>query len=210
MILNAFLPPVTALLNRGIHSRRDAAQLCEVLVGRSFVTRIEGLPTGTWAIRIAASYEGVSVTTASDEEVVEADAVIGGTPLELRRLIFADQGESIRAGRVAFEGDIEIAEKFRELILTARPDLEGRLAAWIGEPAAFQLTNLFHDVRDWVLDSTDEVVERASEYLQDNARRVPTPEEAAEFCAAVDDLADDVDRLEARIARITGRRGASR
>lgn len=172
--------------------------------------RIEGLPTGTWAIRIAASYEGVSVTTANDEEVAGADAVIGGTPLELRRLIFTDRNESIRAGRVAFEGDIEIAEKFRELMLTARPDLEGRLAAWVGEPAAFQLINLFQDVRDWALDTTDEFVARTSEYLQDNARHVPTPEEATEFCAAVDDLTNDVDRLEARISRIAAGEEAQR
>lgn len=202
MIFDAFLPPVAALLNRGIHSRREAAELCAGLVGRSFVTRIEGLPTGTWAIRIAASYDGLAVATASDEEVAAADAVIGGTPLELRRLIFADRSASIRSGRLAFEGDIEIAEKFRDLLLTARPDLEGRLAAWVGEPAAFRLTSLFHDARDWLMDLADEAVERGSEYLLDNARHVPTPEEANEFCAAVDDLAHDVDRLEARIERL--------
>lgn len=204
MIFNAFLPPVTALLNRGIHSRREAAELCEALVDRSFVTRIEGLPTGVWAIRIAATYEGLTVTTANEAQVAEADAVISGTPLELRRLILTDREASIRGGRVAFEGDIEIAEKFRDLLLTARPDIEGRLAAWVGEPAAFQLVSMFHDAQDWVMDTTDELVARTSEYMQDNARHVPTPEEANEFVAAVDDLANDVDRLEARIDRLSG------
>jgi ubiquinone biosynthesis protein UbiJ len=202
VIIDLLLPPVAALLNRGIHSRREAAELCEALVGRSFVTRIEGLPTGTLPIRVAASYEGIEIGVASDEQLAAADAVIGGTPLELRRLIFTERDASIRAGRLSFDGDIEVAEKFRDLLLTARPDLEGRLAAWIGEPAAFQLTSLFYDTQDWVMDLADEVVARSGEYLRDDARHVPTVDEAAEFCAAVDELDNDVDRLAARIERL--------
>ena len=201
MIANIFLPPVAALLNRGIHSRRDAAELCEELVGRTLVTRIEGLPTGPWAIRVAASYDGVAVTSANDEAINMADAVITGTPLELRHLMFTDGEVSIRSGRVSIEGDVEIAEKFQELLRVARPDLEERLAAWFGEPAAFQLTNLAHDLRDWALDSTDELALRTGDYLQDDARHVATREEVNEFCAAVDDVTNDVDRLEARIER---------
>lgn len=205
MIADAFLPPVAALLNRGIHSRRDAAELCEALVGKSFITRIEGLPTGAWAIRMAASFDGVTITPATDEEIEVADVVLSGTPLELRRLMFVDREASIRSGRVTFSGDIETAERFRDLLLVARPDLEGRLTAWLGEPAAFQLTNFARDLRDWVVDSADDIADRASEYLQDEARHVPTPEEVNEFCAAVDDVATDVERLEARIGRVARR-----
>lgn len=207
MILNAFLPPMAALLNRGIHSRREAAELCEALVGRSLVTRIEGLPTGPWAIRFSASHEGLVVTSATDAEIEAADAVIAGTPLELRGLVFADRGESIRSGRVSFDGDIDVAERFRELLTTARPDLDERLAAWVGQPAAFQISNLVRDARDWFLDASDEFAERAGEYMQDEARHVPTGEEMNEFCASVDDVANDVERLEARIRRVAESRG---
>lgn len=206
MILNAFLPPLAALLNRGIHSRRDASELCEALIGRSLVTRIDGLPSGPWSIRLSASYEGVALTPVDDAALEAADAVIAGTPLELRGLMFAERGESIRSGRVSFDGDIEVAEKFRELMQIARPDLEERLAAWVGEPAAFQLANLVRDTRDWVIDATEDLLVRTTEYLQDEARHVPTGEEMNEFCAAVDDLANDVARLEARIDRIAGPR----
>lgn len=205
MIANVFLPPVAALLNRGIHSRREAAELCEELVGRTLVIHIEGLPTGPWAIRMAASYDGVAVAVANDEAINAADAVITGTPLELRHLMFANDEASIRSGRVSIDGDLEIAEKFQNLLLVARPDLEERLAAWFGEPAAFQLTNLIHDLRDWALDSTDELALRTGEYLQDDARHVPTSEEVNEFCAAVDDVTNDVDRLEARIEQAANR-----
>ena len=204
MILNAFLPPVEALLNRGIHSRRDAAELCERLVGCSLVTRIDGLPTGPWVVCVSASYEGVSLKPADDEAVENADATIAGTPLELQRLMFAERGESIRSGRVSFDGDIEVAERFRELMTIARPDFEERLAAWIGEPAAFQVSNLVNDARDWLLDAADDLAVRSSEYLQDEGRHLPVGEEMNEFCAAVDDLANDVDRLEARIDRLPG------
>jgi len=176
--------------------------MCEQLLGRTMVTRVEGLPTGSWAICIAASYDGIAITPASAGAIEAADAVIAGTPLELRRLMFADRTESLRSGRVSFEGDIEIADKFRELLVTARPDLEERLVAWIGEPAAFQITNWIRDARDWFMDASDDMAARTGEYLQEDSRQLPTGEEMNEFCAAVDDAANDVDRLAARIEHI--------
>jgi len=203
VILNTILPPAVELLNRGIQDRPDAARLCEQLVDRSLVTRIEGLPAGPLAIRLSASATAIDIAIA--RSTGEADAVIAGTPLELRRLMFVDRDAPIRAGRVLFDGDIEVAEKFRALLMAAMPDLESQLAEWVGEPAAFQLTNLVHDLRDWMRDSAEDLIERTSEYLQDDARRVPPHEEVNEFCAAVDDLANDVDRLEARLARLDQR-----
>ena len=192
------------MLNRGIRERADAAGLCEQLVDRSLVTRVEGLPSGSLAIRLSASATAIDIVIAPDSE--GADAVIAGTPLELRRLMFVDRDAPIRAGRVQFDGDIEVAEKFRALLMAAMPDLESRLAEWFGEPAAFQLTNLLHDFRDWVRDSAEDLAERTSEYLQEDVRRVPPHEEVNEFCAAVDVLANDVDRLEARLARLDSAR----
>ncbi len=188
------------MLNRGIRERADAAGLCEQLAGRSLVTRIESLPSGSLAIRLSASVNVIDIVVAPDSEGV--DAVIAGTPLELRRLMFVDRDAPIRAGRVRFDGDIEVAEKFRALLMAAMPDLESRLAEWVGGPAAFQLTNLMHDFRDWVRDSAEDLAERTSEYLQEDVRRVPPHEEVDEFCTAVDDLANDVDRLEARMVRL--------
>ena len=178
--------------------------MCEGLSGRSLVTRIEGLPSGSWAMRIKASADCIEIVPEGSDSDEPCDASISGTPLELRRLMFSDRDAPIRSGRVSFTGDIEIAEGFRGLIVAARPDLERRLAAWIGEPAAFQLSNLVRDVRDWALDSADEFVYRTSEYLQDDARHVPTHQDMNEFCAGVDDLANDVDRLEVRVRRLAG------
>lgn len=203
MILNAFLPPAAALLNRGLRSRRKAAEMCAELSGRSLVTRVEGLPSGSWAMRIQVSAESIEIIPEDPDSDEPADAAIAGTPRELRRLMFSDRDAPIRSGRVSFAGDIEIAERFRGLIVAVRPGLERRLAAWVGEPAAFQLTNLVRDARDWALDSADELVYRTGEYLQDEARHVPTYQEMNEFCAGVDELANDVDRLEARVRRLT-------
>jgi ubiquinone biosynthesis protein UbiJ len=202
-MLDVLLPPLAALLNRGIHGRRDAGELCEALTGRSLVTRIDGLPSGTLSIRLTASHEGVALTRADESAIEAADAVIAGTPLELRGLMRVQRGESIRSGRVSFAGDIEVAEKFRELMQIARPDIEERLAEWVGEPAAFQLANLARDARDWLIDASEDLFVRTTEYLQDEARHVPTGEEMNEYCAAVDDVANDVARLEARINRIS-------
>ena len=214
MLANAFLTPAAALLNRGIERETAAAELCAELAGRSLIVRVTGLPTGDWRIRLAASEARVEVSSgearagdaADDRAETDADATIIGSPIELNRLMFIDNQAPIREGQVVLEGDTDVAEKFRELLLLARPDWEDKLADWIGESAAFQVSNFVRDFRDWALDSADELAERAGEYLQDDARHVPTPEHANEFYADVDDLANDVERLEARVRRVVDRR----
>ena len=180
------------------------------MAGRSLVARIEGLPSGSWGLRIKASVAGLEILPEDENSDAPTDASISGTPMELQRLMFSDRDAPIRSGRVSFSGDIEVAERFRALIETARPDFEERLAAWVGEPAAFAMSNWVRDLRDWVLDSTDEAMYRTSEFLQEDARHLPTFAEMNEFCAEVDELANDAERLDARIRRLATLAGAAK
>ena len=53
--------------------------------------------------------------------------------------------------------------------------------------------------------ATDSLVTSAAEYLQEEGRDVPVRLEVEEFLREVDRLRDDVERLEARIARLSRR-----
>lgn len=205
LLANSLLAPVAALLNRGIEREAAAAELCAELAGRCLVVRITDLPGGDRAIRLAASAARVEVSSV-EARVDDADATIIGSPFELNRLMLIDHQAPIREGRIVLEGDTDIAEKFRELLLLARPDWEDELSARVGDSAAFRISSLARDFRDWALDSADELAEHIGEYLQDDARHVPTPEQTNEFYADVDDLANDAERLEARVRRLVDSR----
>ena len=100
------------------------------------------------------------------------------------------------------EGDAEVAQAFSELLKEARPDLEEELSRLIGDVAAHQVGNAARSVIGFAQRAADTFAQNVSEYLQEEGRDVPSRTEAEEFIAGVDKLRDDVDRLEARIARL--------
>ena len=89
----------------------------------------------------------------------------------------------------------------------AQPDLEEELARVVGDVAARNLANLARGFLDFGRKAGRSLAGNVSEYLQEEGRDLPTTTEAEEFLAGVDRLRDDVERLEARLARL-GSRGA--
>lgn len=131
-----------------------------------------------------------------------ADTTLSGTPLAFLRLVGPQPEAALRTGTVRIEGDAEVAQAFSELLKEARPDLEEELSRLIGDVAAHQVGNAARSVIGFAQRAADTLAQNVSEYLQEEGRDVPSRTEAEEFIAGVDKLRDDVDRLEARIARL--------
>ena len=100
------------------------------------------------------------------------------------------------------EGDAEIAQAFRDLLEQTRPDLEEELSQIVGDVAARRVANLAREVLAFGRRATDSLATSAAEYLQEEGRDVPARIEVEEFLRDVDQLRDDVERLEARITRL--------
>ena len=197
MLFDTLLSPGAALINRGIDENESAQELCDALAGRSLRITAKPLPSP-----ILISAAGGMVDVSSDTKR-EADAEITGTIIELNRLMFIDSEAPIREGRVEISGDAEIADDFRELLLSACPDLEEKLADWFGESMAFQLSSLVRDTRDRATDIADELTERAADFLHEEDGQLPTTAEIRAHTAEVDTLVNDVERLEARLNQLT-------
>lgn len=202
MLFDTLLSPGAALINRGIDENETAQDLCDALEGRSLRITVKPLPS---PILISASGGRVDV---SADKIKEADAEITGTIIELNRLMFIDNEAPIREGRVDISGDAEIADSFRELLLSARPDLEEKLADWFGESMAFQLSSLVRDTRDWATDIAEDLTERAADFLHKDDGPLPTTAEIKAHTAEVDTLVNDVERMEARLDQLAGKRPA--
>jgi ubiquinone biosynthesis protein UbiJ len=106
---------------------------------------------------------------------------------------------------VRIEGDAEVAQKFRELLEQAQPDFEEELSRVIGDVAARQVANFARGFLDWGRKAGGSLATNVAEYLQEEGRDLPTRTEVEEFLSSVDQLRDDAERLEARLARIEAR-----
>jgi ubiquinone biosynthesis protein UbiJ len=196
LLIDPLLNSVASIINLGIDANPKAQDLCDALDGRSLRLVIKPL-TGPILI---ASVDGA--LEASTDLERHADTEITGTLIELNRLMFIDSQAPLREGHVEIIGDVEIADRFRELLLCARPDLEEKLADWLGAPMATQISSFVRETREWVTDIAEDLTDHVADYLHDKAGRLPTHQEVGKQFAAVDEFVNAVERLEARINRL--------
>ncbi len=185
------------MINHGIDDNEEAQNLCDELDGKSL--RITAKPLSKPILISAAD----GVIDMSSDLQRQADAEINGTLIELNRLMFIDSHAPIREGHVEVTGDVDIADRFRELLLCARPDLEEKLADWFGESMATRLSNIARDARDRATDAAEDLTERTADYLHAESRQLPLRTEINTHFKAVDELVNDTERLEARLNRLT-------
>jgi ubiquinone biosynthesis protein UbiJ len=199
LFLDLLLSPIASIINHGIDDHDDAQDLCDGLDGKSLLIVVRSIPK---PILIFATDGMIELSTGALHPV---DAEITGTIIELNRLLFIDRHTPIRESRVEVVGDLDIADRFRELLLCARPDLEETLANWFGKSLTAQMTSFSRETRDWAADISEHLPERVVDYLQDDNRQLPTRSEITQHFAAVDELADTTVQLEKRFDKLTGK-----
>lgn len=184
------------LLNRNIADSRRAQALCRQLDGRTVSLVVEGTPL----VFFFRSEGGRVALTASHDGTT--DATLSGTPIGLLALAGPRAEGALRGGGVRIEGDAEVAQKFRDLLAESQPDFEEELARVLGDVAARNIANLARGFLDFGRKAGRSLAGNVSEYLQEEGRDVPTRTEMEEFLSDVDHLRDDVERLDARLARL--------
>ena len=195
--------PLELLANRGIRASTSAQALAGALDGRSMDVRVEGSPL---ALRVSVAGGGVKIGPAGDEKA--PDVLLEGGALSMLRLLRGDPQQPVREGGVRLTGDTELAGQFRELFRLARPDVEEELSALLGDPLAHQLGELARGFGDWSRRAGDSVGRSVGDYLKEERRSLPARAEVDEFVAAVDTLANDVERAAARLERLLTRSDA--
>jgi ubiquinone biosynthesis protein UbiJ len=189
------------VLNRGLPRSPRAQQLCAELTGRSVavevreITRLLLESTGS-TLRITRGDAG-------------ADAEIVGGPFGLLALSSASPEAVLQRGDVEIRGDAELAQKFRELVLLLRPDLEEELSLVIGDVPAHQVGRLARVALGWTHKAATTTVRNLAEYLGHERQDLVPRAEGEQFLRGVDAAREDVDRLEARIALLMQRRGGA-
>jgi len=201
--LETLLRPVTAIINRQIAATTPARELAAELDEKVLAVRVADTALAAY-LHISDGRLLLSTTT-----VDEPDVVITGSLFSLARLAGPAGEDLMREGVVDIVGDAVIAQQFRRLLNYGRPDLEEELANVIGDVAAHGLGEVARGVGRWGRDASATMRQNVSEYLQEESRVVPSRYEIEHFSAHVERLRDDVDRLEARLRKLSASRGAS-
>jgi ubiquinone biosynthesis protein UbiJ len=194
----AWLASAEALLNRCIDSSAQAAAVARRLQGTSLQIDIEG------ATRIRASaHHGRLALVAGDDSA--ADAVISGSLPALLQLFKGGANRESATPAAQIRGDAEIANRYRELFVLARPDPEEELSRWIGDLPARRVSLFAQRALNLVQRARRTAGENIAEYLQEEGRDLVNRTELDEFLRGVDELRETADRIEARLGRLERR-----
>lgn len=184
------------LLNRNLPRSPRAQELCASLNGRR--VRIEASGLG-WTLVAECLPSSIRLTSGAAADTQPAfDAAISGSLMSLAALAGSHPEEVIQRGDVIIRGDAEVAQRFRELAMLLRPDVEEELSRLIGDTPAHQALRLVKTVTGFGRRAATTGVRNVAEYLAHERRDLVPGAEAEAFYRDVEKLREDLDRLEAR------------
>ena len=154
---------------------------------------------GTLRLRI----DGERVDVGPRDVATDADVTLRGAPLSLLRFLFADERETlILNDSVSLHGDIALANRLQQIAARMDIDIEEGLAQRLGDIPAHEIVRGLRGVGGWMRSAGVSLLADVSEYLRYEAAMTPGSADVERFSHAVDDLRDDVERLEARVRRL--------
>ena len=152
--------------------------------------------TGVGAVRLCIDDERVRAGPRDDTG--DADVTIRGAPISLLRFAFADDRERLLLGdEVSLHGDVALATRIQQIAARMDIDVEEALAHRIGDVPAHELVRGMRGLGGWMRAARAALIADVSEYVRYEAAMTPHQEDVHRFSHAVDDLRDDVERLEA-------------
>ena len=186
------------ILNRGLPRSPRARQLCKELAGSRIAVAVRGMAD----LGVESDGNALRLTAGGSEG---AQARISGGPLGLLALAGDSSAESTQRAEVEVSGDVELAQKFRELLLLLRPDLEEELALAIGDVPAHQLARVTRASLGWLRNAADTTLRNFAEFLAHERGHLVSRAEGRQLLSGIDQLREDVDRLEARLELLAPR-----
>lgn len=166
--------------------------------GRVIAVRLKGPQLSLYLVP---TDRGIQVHPRYDGEV---DTEILGSPMALLSLGLGNQ-DAMFAGEVEIRGDVELGQQFKRLLDRLDIDWEEQLSRLTGDALAHHLGRVFRGGWQWGRDTLHTLARDLAEYLQQESRDLPGHAEVTPLLNDIDAFRDDVERLEARVARLRQR-----
>ncbi|HAS6168864.1 TPA: SCP2 domain-containing protein [Vibrio vulnificus] len=108
----------------------------------------------------------------------------------------------IKQDKLILEGDIQLAQKFAQLITDAKPDVEEWVSRVTGDVVAHSLAQGVKNVGGFVGRQAKKQQHHLAQVITEEWRLAPGPLEVAYFCDQVDEVKSELARLEARLQKL--------
>ncbi|MEZ9563679.1 SCP2 domain-containing protein [Vibrio artabrorum] len=105
----------------------------------------------------------------------------------------------IKQDKLILDGDIQLAQKFAQLMTDCKPDLEEWLSRVTGDVIAHTLVQGVKNVGGFVSQQVTKHQHHLAQVLTEEWKMAPAPLEVAHFCDQVDDVKSSAARLEAKL-----------
>ena len=140
----------------------------------------------------------------------EADCSIRGTPWSLARM-GKEQASShqLFTGDVEISGDTDLGQRFGQFMNSLEIDWEEQLSRVTGDVVAHEAGNLVRGLGAWGRDQFSAAGLNLQKHLTGELRLLPGRCEVEEFLSGVDQLRDDLERLDAHIDQLRQRVGVA-
>jgi len=198
-----FTSTLENVLNRGLPRSPRARELCAELAGRRLAVEVRGIADFT----VASDGNGLKVTSGAPDG---AEARVRAGPTALLRLTSREPGMSLRGAGAEVEGDEALAERFRELALLLRPDLEEELALAIGDVPAHQIARITRVAFDWFRSAADTTVRNFAEYFAHERGDLVSRAEGRQLLEGIDAARSRIEKIETRLALLEQRLASER
>lgn len=186
------------LLNLHLARSSGAQTLAASLRGQRLVI-VTREPAGRFALESLGTSLRLSLPDEDGPLAEVGQAEIEGRPVALLAVATGRPERALQGGEVRVRGDAEVLQRYRELLMLLRPDLEEVFAAMLGDAPAHQLGSLARAALALGRRGLDNTLENTAEYFAHETGDVLSRAEAEEFLSAVDRLREDADRTAARI-----------
>lgn len=193
---------MTARLSQSVaHLLEHAIAMC-LRINPELEQEIESLHSKVIALEITSlnltlffvfNAHRVSVKTAYAKE---PDTWIRGGLVHLMRVARRDTSSPIQ---LEISGDVRVGECFQKFLRQVRPEWEELLAQASNDVVASEAGRLVRALQKWGKRAKNAVEYSVSDYLREEVNVLTSREQLDSFIAQVDQLRDQVDRLEARI-----------
>ena len=183
-------PLLESSLNHLLGQSPGAAELLGRHAGQ--VVRLD-LALGHLDFRIAAD------GSLSIAETESPDAILRLTPSLVTRLPFFGR-DAMRPAD--YSGDADLLHTLDKVFRDLSWDIETQLAPVLGDIVAHRVTTVGRDALRTLRQAAQSLQTSASEYVVEELELIARKVDVARFNHEIDTLADDVARLEARLARV--------
>ncbi|MEX2482499.1 MAG: SCP2 sterol-binding domain-containing protein [Gammaproteobacteria bacterium] len=200
-VFEALTRALNAALNRALALDSAAAVRLGRLEGRTLavVVREHG-----WRVLTVVRSGRLNILRGEDNRV---DVTISGRPSDFIALVRANQrGEILGAGRVEIQGDLAVAQEVQSLLGELDLDWEEWLAGRLGDIAAHHIGRAMRGVFAFGQHTARKLEADTAEYLRHELMIVPRRDELERYGREVFELADALERSEARLRRLLAKR----